>query len=246
MGKSVGGCRPSIQPQKCTTQSPKAPFGAFLLRSISYFYILWAVIRMIQKRSVTMLETKREMDSRYILYHEDGLLDIFIGLGIFFAGLFLWGEMVWMVAIFIPIFMPTFQSARKRFLQPRVGKLDHDPKLQAQSQKILLYSTLLLGVLALAGVGMFFAFGILSGKVNDLIRGYILIILGALFASVWVFAAVMLKLPRFYLYALLTFVPLAAAQYTSLPFWAALSLTGGLVTLIGFVVFIRFLQEHPL
>ena len=192
-----------------------------------------------------MVETKQEIDSRYILYHKDGLLDIFIGLGIFFAGLFLWSEMVWMVAIFIPIFMPAFQSARKRFLQPRIGTLDYDPKLQAQGQKILLYTVLMLGVLALAGVGIFFAFGILSGRVNDLIRGSILIILGALFASVWVFAAVMLKLPRFFIYALITFFPLAAAQYTSLPFWAALSLTGGLITLIGFGVFIRFLQENP-
>ena len=193
-----------------------------------------------------MFQTKQEIDNRYVLYHKDGLLDIFIGMGIFFAGLFLWSEMVWMAAIFIPIFMPVFQSARKRFLEPRVGELDHDPNSQAQGQKVLLYTTLLLGVLVLVGVGMFFGYSLISGSVNDWIRNYFLVILGAIFGSVWVFAAVMLKVSRFYLYALLTFVPLSAAQFTGLPFWAALSLTGGLIILVGLIVFIRFLQEYPL
>jgi len=193
-----------------------------------------------------MFDAKQHEDNRFLLYFNDGLIDIFIGMGIFFAGLFLWSEMVWMAAIFIPIFLPSFQSARNRFLKPRIGMVGHAPQFQAQGVKLLLYFALLLGVFVLAGVGMFLAFGVISGPVNDWIRNYFLLILGAVFGSVWVIAAMMLKVSRFYLHAFLTFISLVSVQFVGFPFWVALSLTGGLIIIIGLIVFIRFLQEYPI
>ena len=46
--------------------------------------------------------TSNKIDNRLSAYHQDGLLDLFIGFAILFAGLFLWTEMVWMAGIFIP------------------------------------------------------------------------------------------------------------------------------------------------
>jgi uncharacterized membrane protein len=189
--------------------------------------------------------TSNKNENRYALFHKDGLLDVFIGFGIFFAGLFLWTEMVWMAAIFVPIFLPAFQAARNRFLHPRLGNLDHDPRFQAQAQKILFSVTLLLGILLLAGVGMFFAFGEMSGPVNDWLRQYFLLVIGFIFAGVWVFAAALLKIVRFYLYAVFTLVSLGAAQITTLPFWLALSILGGLIALVGSLFLIRFVQQYP-
>ena len=45
-----------------------------------------------------MIETNQETGGRYAKFQRDGLLDIFVGMGILFAGLFLWSEMVWMAA----------------------------------------------------------------------------------------------------------------------------------------------------
>lgn len=179
-------------------------------------------------------------------YHKDGLMDIFIGLGILFAGLFLWTGMVWMAAIFVPIFLPSFQAARKRFVERRIGDLGVDSQQQAQSQKMMFSIILLLGVLMLAGVGMFFTFGLLSGPVSEWLRQYFLLAIGLIFAGVWIFAGAMLKINRFYLYAFLTFAALAIAQFTALPFWLGLIILGGAVALVGLLVLIRFLQQHPL
>ena len=150
--------------------------------------------------------TTKESDNRMFLYHNDGLLDIFVSLGILFAGLFLLTEMVWMAAIFIPVFFPSFQAARKRFLEPRIGGLVRNSQEQAQNQKIFLYVALLMGVLFLAGIGMFWSFDLISGSVYVWLRNYFLLVIGLIFASVWVFAGAMLRIHRFYLYAVFTFV----------------------------------------
>jgi hypothetical protein len=189
--------------------------------------------------------TSNKIDNRFASYHKDGLMDLFIGFGIFFAGLFLWVGMVWMAGIFIPVLLPSFQAARKRFLEPRIGKLPPSTEQQAQTQKVVLLTTLLLGVLFLAGIGMFYAYGELSGPLNDWLRPNFLLVLGIIFACVWLLAAAMLKVNRFYLYAAFTFVSLALAQFMALPFWIALTILGGLIILSGTIILIRFIREHP-
>jgi uncharacterized membrane protein YqgA involved in biofilm formation len=193
-----------------------------------------------------MVTAKREMDNRTSLNHNDGLVDIFVGFSILVGGLYIWADMVWMAGVFIPVFLPGWKAARQRLNRRRGGELVQDSFVQAQSQKVFLYITLLMGVLLLGGLGLFFAFAFMSGTAVEWLRSYFLLILGAIFASVWGIAALMLRANRFFLYALFTFLPLAIAQYTTLPFWAALTITGGLVLLFGLGVYLNFLQEHPI
>ena len=193
-----------------------------------------------------MFEYNNEMNAPLIAYQEDGLVDIFIGLGIFCAGLFIRTELAWMVAIFVPTFLPAFQAARKRYLKPRMNESDHGTQQQVQSQKNVLFITFMLGLLLFAGLAMFYGFGMLTGPVNDWIRHYFLLILGGVFASVWGLAAIIMKQRRYFLHALATLVPMVVAHYTNLPFWMALSLIGGLILLVGLGVFIHFLQTNPI
>jgi hypothetical protein len=190
--------------------------------------------------------TSNDTKSRYIFYHKDGLLDLFIGFAIFFAGLFLWTEMVWMAGIFIPVFLPSFQSARQRFLQPRIDKPSYSPRQQAQTQKLFFFMALLSLGMLLAGIGMLFVFGLMSGSANDWIRQYFLFTIGIIFAGAWIFAGAMLKINRFYLYAAFTFGTLSFAQFTVLPFWVALAILGGSICLVGLMVLIRFVQLYPI
>ena len=190
--------------------------------------------------------TSRKINSSIGFYHKDGLLDIFIGLGIFFAGLFLWTEMVWLSGIFIPVFMPSFLAARKRFLQPRFGNPDHNLQQPVQAQKLIFLIILLLGGLLLAWFLMSFIFGFMSGPINEWLRQYFLLMIGIIFAIVWIFASAMLRINRFYLYAFFTFLALSFAQFTSLLFWVALSVLGGLISFFGLIILFRFVQQHPL
>jgi hypothetical protein len=189
--------------------------------------------------------TTNKLNNRYVFYHKDGLMDLFIGLAIFFAGLFLWTEMVWMAGIFIPVFLPSLQTARKRFLQTRIGNLDRNPRQQAQTQNVLLYATLVLGGLLLALIGILFAFGFMSGLVNEWLRQYFLLMIGIIFTCMWIFAGAMLRIMRFYLYAAFTFGALSLAQLAVIPFWMSLTALGGLIGIVGLIVLIQFMIQHP-
>lgn len=175
-------------------------------------------------------------------FSEDGMVDIFIGLGIFFAGCFLWAEMVWMIAILIPAFLPSFQSIRKRFLEPRIGNLVSNINQYVINQKITLYVSLIMGILVLIGFWVFFTFELGSFPV---IRQNILLVLGMIFAGLWIFAGTMLKILRFFLYAALTLVVMVAAQYEIIPFWVTFVILGWGIAIAGLLVLIKFLKQYP-
>ena len=181
-------------------------------------------------------------ENPYSSFSEDGMVDIFIGLGIFFAGFFLWAEMVWMIAILIPAFLPSFQSIRKRFLESRVGNLVSNTNQYVINQKITLYVSLITGILVLIGFWVFFMFELASFPV---IRQNILLVLGMIFAGLWIFAGEMLKIGRFLLYAAITLVVMVAAQFEIIPFWVTFVILGGVIAFAGLLVLIKFLKQYP-
>jgi len=181
-------------------------------------------------------------ENPYSSFSEDGMVDIFIGLGIFFAGFFLWAEMVWMIAILIPAFLPSFQSIRKRFLESRVGNLVSNTNQYVINQKITLYVSLIMGILVLIGFWVVFMFELASFPV---IRQNILLVLGMIFVCLWIFAGAMLKIGRFLLYAALTLVVIVAAQLEIIPFWVTFVILGGVIAFAGLLVLTKFLKQYP-
>jgi hypothetical protein len=185
------------------------------------------------------------MDPRYFVYHQDGWQDLFIGLAILMAGAFIIGDLSWMPAIFIPVLLPAGQNARKRFLDRRLDLQDLPIRQASDGQKAIYSTTIVLGLLVLAGVGAFFIFAQTSSQALTWMRQYFMLVLGTLFGSVWLYFAYLLRLPRFGLYGLLTFILLAGVQYTGLSFGLALIALGAAIALVGLFILIRFMQQHP-
>jgi hypothetical protein len=193
-----------------------------------------------------MLSTKSErMDPRYFTYHRDGWQDLFIGMGNLMAGDFVFGDLAWMPAIFIPVLLPSWQAARKRFLDRRLDPQELPLDTGARDQKAILTTSVLLGLLVLAGLGAFYLFTKDSNPAIAWMRQYFMLMLGSLFGGVWLLFAWLLRLPRFGLYGLLTFGLLAAVQYTGFHFGVALIALGGAIILIGLFVLLRFMREYP-
>jgi hypothetical protein len=235
----------AIQPQKYAIQPPESPLAAFLLHTKPPFYILWSTFNQ-SKRSILMLSTQSEkMDPRYFVYHRDGWQDLFIGLGILMAGAFVFGDLAWMPAIFIPVLLPTWQAARKRFLDRRLNPEEIPPQDAARGKQAIFYTTILLGLLVLAGLGAFFLFARTSNQGMTWMRQYFMLLLGGLFGGTWLYFAFTLRLPRFGFYGLLTFGILTAVQFTGLHFGLALITLGAAILLTGLFVLVRFMQEHP-
>jgi len=92
----------------------------------------------------------------YMSYHQDGLLDIFIGTYIIIIGLSIFTLTIleystWflMPAIFPAIMIPIWMSAKKKITMPRIGYVNIGNK---GSNKLM---SLFLGLLGV-GLGMFF------------------------------------------------------------------------------------------
>ena len=196
--------------------------------------------------------TLRDVEKRtYMSYHQDGLLDIFVGVYIMLFGfgillLTLTDFSSWFIipAIFPALMVPVWVSAKKKITMPRIGYVKIGSK---GSNKLM---SIFLGMLVF-GLGIFMIFSFSSdqtwaGVISDLILGYSMIIIGVGAAVISSLFAYTTGLTRLYAYGLLTFVLFVSAHFITVPF-AYLTIVIGVVLIsYGSVLLIRFTRKYPL
>lgn len=191
------------------------------------------------------LDAERKDNRKYMLYHQDGLLDIFVGLVIVLAGASLLGEMFWMTGAWVAIFAPLWISARRSITYPRVPEPEAVP---TQNFTYLLIFLLLIGVLVLSlTVGLTFMVGFERvPALRAFLDSNLLLVLGAGQAAMLLIPAIFMRVHRFYAYAALTLAVYALAQLLGWAFWTATILAGVVMALCGMLVLLRFLQKPKL
>lgn len=192
-----------------------------------------------------MYSENYQYTNQYAGYHRDGLLDIFIGLGVVFAALFLWADMPWMVAILAPLFLPVWRSAREKFLGNRVQDEELKGGRGRNSSKAVLVLAVFLGVALLAGIFLMLTNPSLSDSTRARIGRSIMLLMALGVSGIWLVAAFLLKLPRFAIYGLLYAVLFAGIFLFDFPLWTALGFAAGGNILGGSYVLASFLQKHP-
>ena len=201
-----------------------------------------------------MKETSlREVEKKtYMSYHQDGLLDIFVGVYVLLFGLGILLLTVtdfstWFVipAIFPAIMVPIWISAKKRITMPRIGYVKFGTR---GANKLM---AIFIGLMV-AGLGVFMAFTFASESqawaltLRNLIISNGMIIIGISAAAISSLFAYTMGLKRLYAYGILTLVLFLAGHFTTIPFGYFL-LTIGLVVIInGFVLLTQFTRKHPL
>ena len=186
-----------------------------------------------------------ELGQKYFFYHQDGLLDIFIGLGILMAGLSLWADMFWMTGAWVAIFLPMWIAARRSITYRRA--VDEQP-LHAQHTRYPVVIAVLVG-LVLMGVLVWAVFSLGSENMPALrtwLSTYIHLVIGLGIALFLIITAAVMRIPRFTIYAGLVGVVFAAGQGLGWVFWVSMSASGGLMALLGAAVLSRFVSRHPL
>jgi hypothetical protein len=186
-------------------------------------------------------------------YHQDGLLDIFVGIYIllFDLGILLLTVAdfsTWFIipAIIPAIMIPIWISVKKRITMPRIGYVNFG--VRGANKLIAIF----LG-LAVAGLGVFmvFGFGAFMGEgwaltLRDFLISNSMIIIGISAATISSLFAYTMGLRRLYGYGLLTLALFFTGYFVVIPFEYFL-VTIGLVTIIsGCVLLMRFIQKYPL
>lgn len=177
---------------------------------------------------------------------EDGLIDLFAGLGLFLIG-FLWVTQVSAYSpIVAPLLIPFWMVARSRISEPRIGVVNFGPERVAREDKKLL-GLFLFGVLTLfMGVAWFFlgqnGDSILAPRDINIVAG----LPAALLAIPAIIIGFAYGLSRFFGYAATLFIAAIPVAFLDLhPGWALIP--GGILCIgIGSGLLMRFVRKYPL
>jgi len=195
----------------------------------------------------------KEVEKRtYMSYHQDGLIDIFVGVYVllFGAGILLMTMTdfsTWFIipAIFPAIMVPIWISAKKQITMPRIGYV----KFRRRGANRLM--AVFLG-LAVAGLGVFMMFGLgafwgqgWALTLRNLIISNGMIVLGIAAASISCLFAYTMGLKRLYVYGLCTLVLFLAGHFMTIPLGYFLVTIGVGIVGNGFVLLIQFIRKYP-
>jgi hypothetical protein len=181
-------------------------------------------------------------------YHQDGLLDIFVGVFIlgYGVGIFMdimeFGFGSIMPAILIAVILPLWIVAKRKITMPRIGFVKFGPR---GSNKLF---AILLG-LAVAGLGVFFAFTLFQGGRSpwlDVIFQNGMLIVGFGSLAVCILFGYSMGLKRLYAYGLLALISLVIGHFTGIFFAYILMALGTTVMVTGFALLISFVKKYPL
>lgn len=196
----------------------------------------------------------REVEKKtYMSYHQDGLIDIFVGVYVllFASGILLMTVTDFSTWFAIPaivpaIMVPIWISAKKRITMPRIGYV----KLGSRGANKLM--AIFLG-LTVAGLGVFMVFGLgaFMGQgwaltLKNLIIPNSMIIIGISAAAISSLFAYTMGLKRLYAYGLLTLALVLQGYFITIPFEYFLLAIGLVIIVNGCVLLIQFIQKHPL
>jgi len=194
----------------------------------------------------------REIERRtYMSYHQDGILDIFVGVYVLLFGLGISLMTVtefstWFVipAIFPAIMVPIWISAKKRITMPRIGYV----KFGSRGANKLM--AVFLGLMV-AGLGTFMAFSFSSSQawaltLRNLIISNGMIVIGISATCISGLFAYTMGLNRLYAYGILTLVLFLAGHFIAIPFGYLLLAIGLVMIINGFVLLTQFIRKYPL
>lgn len=185
---------------------------------------------------------KKLQQRTYQSYHQDGLIDIIIGMAIigyslmlaFDSSIFIF--MGWMPIIF---YMPL----KNRLTVPRIGYV----KFTTSNTKIGIAAAIVLLVILL-GIFIFLVAGPnnISPQLSAWLSQYYLLLLGGIAALCFAGAALLTRITRFYIYALLILFTFSAGTWLGIQPPIFVIATGALIEVVGVLLLVRFLRNYPI
>ena len=216
-------------------------------------FISYKVVCMWQVKNVTKQDTLREVEKKtYMSYHQDGLIDIIIGLyalafglGIVVDKILDFSFAVLMPGILIAIILPIWIQAKRKITLPRIGYVNIGTK---GSNKLF---ALLIG-LSVAGLGVFFLFTMMTFQngrpewIETILFQYGMIWIGLGAAVIGNLFSYTMGLKRLHGYGLLTLALFVSGYFLSVPFEYLLLVAGSVIIASGAVLLAQFIRRYPL
>jgi hypothetical protein len=191
--------------------------------------------------NIDLKELRRKAMSSF---HEDGIIDITIGL----LGL-IWGFSAFtddssLGVIWIAFVIPSYWWLKREYTMPRIGMVRFSGRGGGGLPRILV--TVLVGAAVAMLLGMWWVVTRTSKPFYYYIfNDYWGLIMGICVAIAGTINAYLAHLPRFYAYSALALVLIGTAQYSGLPFGVHLLALGAIFLGYGGYLLHRFIGKYP-
>ena len=196
----------------------------------------------------------REIEKKaYMSYHQDGLIDIVIGLYALAFGLGIVADKILdfsfaaiMPGVLIAIVLPIWIQAKRKITMPRIGFV----KFGARGSNKLF--AIFVG-LAVAGLGVAMAFGVFMATGQngipfwiEILFQYGMIWIGLGAAVIGSLFAYTMGLKRLHGYGFLTLALFASGHFLGVPFEYLLLAIGSVIIASGAALLVQFIRRYPL
>lgn len=183
----------------------------------------------------------------YLSYHEDGLIDIVLGIGLFIASLWAYVEMIWLMGGMIVSLTPMYMGMKKKYTFPRIGEVTFSKDRTRRSQNSMTFLVIMNVVGVLLGFVFWMAF---SGDTRPqwillMIDNYP-VVFGIAGGVIWAVVGYITDLTRFYRYSAATLVVIGSANFIPTPFVAHMLLLSVIVIISGYMQFQSFKGKYPI
>ena len=190
----------------------------------------------------------------WLFYHQDGLLDIGLGLFILAIGIGFGTGMFWLAGILAAVGLSSYAGAKKALTVPRVGLVQFGPERVSWEKKEKSFFVIFFTISAGLGMMMLLLvtsihrgeFGGTSGVLARTLEAMIMAPIGFIGALGLVALGWWRQLTRYYVYAALIFLAVTVGPLMGIAHTVYTSAAGAAITVAGIVLLIRFLLAHPL
>lgn len=175
----------------------------------------------------------------YTAYHEDGLIDVFVGSFPIIFSMLLLIDLGWMAGIWFVLIIPMYATAKNVLTVPRIGYV----KLEQTRRKSI--GVLLGSVLAVFGLFVFAFFDFIPKGFWDWMEANFIIIAAVTFALILLTVGVVFHVRRFYIYAIAALGIIPIGDAIGLEFYQAMLILGIVIVVSGMIVIYQFIRSHP-
>lgn len=185
----------------------------------------------------------REIERKaYLSYHQDGLVDTFIGATIaaFAACIAYDPGMVGAGAGVVCSLVVLYAGAKKAITVPRLGFVEFAAERRGKISKVMLMATSALVISNVIGLAAW-----MKPSIGAFLAEHFMVIAGGVGGLLLALTAWFSNLRRFYAYAVLA-AAIMWLGYRRIDLWQTLMLFGIAMLFSGFVLLTRFVRDHPM
>jgi hypothetical protein len=189
----------------------------------------------------------KEIERRASLYHDDGLLDIALGLALLLFGLAMILDQTALAGVYVVLTLPAVMSAKRAITVPRMPYVDFVPAPHAERAmtRVALMAAVAGAALLTLGLLVFGLSGTLPSWLLLWIRDYALVLFGVLVAGLLSVIGWALGVGRLYGYAALMAVGFVGGRWLGLTTPLYVAALGAVILSCGIAVLVQFVRRYP-